>query len=246
MGWSIRKPLGGRNSIVRQTVSHPVGALAGSVFGLPGSVLGALAGGLGRTSAPGGMDNSSDPNELDALASAEEAKRKALGQQQRQQILGFADETQGRAANFRTGLAQSLSDTGQQFFKRLNPAILEDLNSRGLFTSQTARDQEQSQALGDIARENENSLRAFDTDMFNKVNDIRGTALSSELGGDQSALDSALALRKGAIQRRFDETDATREQNFANMLSKRQSRDSLIASLLGLGGRLGAASLAGG
>jgi hypothetical protein len=245
MGWSIRKPLGGSNSIVRQTVSHPRSTITGALLGPSGAVLGALAGGLGRTSAPGGMDTSSDPNDLEALASAEEARRKALGQQQRQQINGFADETQARAAAFRTGLAQSLSATGQQFFQQLNPAILEDLNSRGLFTSQTARDHEQSQALGDIARENENSLRAFDTDMFNQVNDIRGTALSSELGGDQSALDAALDLRRASIQRRFNETDANREQNFANMLSKRQSRDNLIASLIGMGGRFGAAALGG-
>ena len=54
---------------------------------------------------------------------------------------------------------------------------------------------------------NQRQLMNFDTQSFNDINDIRGTGLSALLGGDQSALDSALELRKAGVQRRFDEQD---------------------------------------
>lgn len=185
-------------------------------------------------------------DELYRLAAEEEAKRKALGVQQQGQINTFADELQGRATDFRGKLAQSLAETSRGTFERANPFILEDLNARGLFTSQTARDQEQGRFLGDLAREEQTQLSNFDRDIFGQINDIRGSGLSALLGGDQSALDSALALKKAGIQRSFDDADMMREQSFAAQLAKRQSKDGLLQSLIGLGGRLGAAKLGGG
>lgn len=183
--------------------------------------------------------------DLEAMARVEEYKRQQLGRQQQEQILGFAGEQEQRAKDYRTQLASSLASSGQEFFKQANPGILEDLNARGLFTSQTARDQEQGRLLKDIELNNQQQLMNFDTSSFNEINDIRGTALSALLGGDQSALDSALELRKAGIQRKFDEADAARQQSFAEMLARRQSRDQLIGSILGLGGSLGAGFLAG-
>lgn len=249
MGWSIKKPLGGKNSFVRRTARNPIG------FALGGPV-GALINDYrqqGQRNAQQYKEQQARERDaelaaqgdLAAMAREEERKRQELGLKQRGQINEFAGEIEGKGAEFRKNLAQNLSDTGQQFFNRLNPQILEDLNSRGLFTSQTARDQEQTGALADIARENEKSLMRFDTDLFNQVNDIRGTGLSAMLGGDQSALDAALQLRKAGIQRRFDEQDAAREQSFAEMMAKRQSRDNLISSIIGLGGSLGSSFLGG-
>lgn len=256
MGWSIKKPLGGKNSFVNRAISKPIPTLVGTMTGT-----GITGGGIGagvtdvqanyqskmseleRQQQDAADASAAAAGDLEAMARIEERKRQDLGRQQQQQILGFADQQQARGTQFRQQLADSLASTGRGVFEQANPGILEDLNARGLFTSQTARDQEQGRLLKDIALSEQEALRGFDTSLFNEISDIRGTGLSALLGGDQSALDSALELRKAGIQRKFDEADAAREQSFAEMLANRQSRDSLISSILGLGGRLGAAAL---
>lgn len=179
-----------------------------------------------------------EQDQINNLAMEEEAKRKALGLQQKNQIFSFADEQQGRANTFRTGLAESLTNRGRDAFNLMNPSILEDLNARGLFTSQTARDQSQANAIKEIELANQEQLGAFDRDVFNDISDIRSSGISALLGGDQSALDAALELRKAGIQRRFDEADMAREQAMTQMLSRRQSRDQMVQGLLGLGGNI--------
>lgn len=187
-----------------------------------------------------------DRDEFNRLAKKEKTKREALGQQQQQQILGFATEQEGRAGDFRKGLAESLASQGRDTFNLMNPSILEDLNSRGLFTSQTARDQSQNQALKEIELAKQGQLSAFDQDTFNNISDIRGTALSALLGGNQSALDSALELRRAGFQRKFDLADQQTQMSFANMLARRQSRDQMVQGLLGFGGNIIGGGLAGG
>lgn len=250
MGWkiSLKKPFGGSNSFFNRTLKNPIGALI--------SPTGALINDYNRNFASkkselerqmkAGEDATADQiAELGRLATTEEEKRQALGLKQQQQINQFANEQEAAGKTFRGTLAQSLADTGQQFFNRMNPGILEDLNSRGLFTSQTARDTEQANALKDIALSNENSLRNFDTEQFNNIQGIRGTALSALLGGDQSALDTALELKKAQIQQGFNEADAKREQAFAEMLAQRQSRNQLMQSLIGGGASIFSGLLAG-
>ena len=257
MGWSIKKPLGGKNSFVRRNISKPGNLLlGGGLLGINGASLGA-----GLTDVQGNFKSKMDEynrqlaandanaagtlSELERMAFDEESKRQALGLKQRGQINAFADEQQGRASDFRRGLAESLTSRGRETFNLMNPSILEDLNSRGLFTSQTARDKSQSDALKEIELANQQQLMDFDTQSFNDISDIRGTGLSAFLGGDQSALDAALELRKAGIQRKFDEADAAKERSFAEMLARRQSRDQMISGLLsGLSG-LGTGFLAG-
>lgn len=190
-------------------------------------------------------DPTSDYQQFLSLAAEEEKKRQELGKKQQEQILGFAGDVEGKARDFRSRLAESLAGTARSTFERANPFVLEDLNSRGLLTSQTARDTEQGRLLGDLAREQQDQLSAFDKDIFNQLNDIRGQGLSALLGGDQSALDSALALRKAGLQRTFDVTDTNREQGFAKQLAKRQSRDNLLSGILGGGARIFSAGLGG-
>lgn len=250
MGWSIKKPLGGKNSFVRRAASKPLAtAIAPGLGGLytdfKANSESKMAEYERQQQAIADQDAAAQ-GDLEAMARIEERKRQELGKKQQEQILGFAGETETRGADFRKNLASSLAATGRGVFERENPNILEDLNARGLFTSQTARDQEQGRLLKDIALQEQESLSAFDKELFNEVQDIRGTGLSALLGGDQSALDSALSLRKAGIQRKFDEADAAREQSFAEMLAKRQSRDNLISSIIGLGGRLGASAAFGG
>ena len=179
---------------------------------------------------------------IEKLASEEEAKRKALGLQQQGQINEFANTMEGEIANYRKRLAQNLADTSQQTFQQATPGLLEDLNARGLFTSQTARDQETNRALQELATQQNKILSDYDTQQFGNIQDLRGTALSALLGGDQSALDSALALRKADIQRSFDVADQNAQNNLAMMLARRQSRDQLTSSLIGAGG-MGIAAL---
>lgn len=238
MGWKISKPFGGKNSFARRAYSKPLRGIGGVYMMGVNDI-------MENNKNKEAEYNQQKAREADAelaaqgdfaaMAREEERKRQELGKKQQEQILGFAGETEARGADFRKKLAESLASTGRGVFERENPGILEDLNSRGLFTSQTARDQEQGRLLKDIALQEQESLRGFDTNLFNEVQDIRGTGLSALLGGDQSALDAALSLRKAGIQRKFDEADASREQSFAEMLAKRQSRDQLLSSLLGVG-----------
>lgn len=186
-----------------------------------------------------------DRAEFNRLAKREKAERETLGQQQQQQILGFADEQQGRANTFRQSLAEALSQQGRDTFSLMNPSILEDLNARGLFTSQTARDQSQNQALKEIELARQGQLSDFDQNVFSDISDIRGTALSALLGGNQSALDAALDLRRAGFQRKFDLADQQAQMSFANMLARRQSRDQMVQGLLGFAGNLGGGLLAG-
>lgn len=247
--WSIKKPLGSSNSVLNRTISHPLPTL--------------LAPGMG-TAIQDYHDNNRNKttefmneqaravagqqaqvSELERAAQEEEAKRHALGVQQQGQINTFADQQQGVVADYRKILAQHLSDTAQDTFRQANPGILEDLNSRGLFTSQTGRDDAQNRALQELATQQQSALSNFDTSQFNNIQDIRGSGLSALLGGDQSALDSALELRKAGIQRSFDIADQQRQQAFQQMLANRSNRQQMIGSILGLGGTLGGAFLGG-
>jgi hypothetical protein len=155
------------------------------------------------------------------LAKYEEAARNAYGQNASADILKTRDS-----------LATSLNDYGQKFFANENPAILEDLNARGLFSSPTAVNTEQAKALKEIALANENYLRDFDT-----------SALSARLQAQQDALDSAQNLRQSGLEANIQEGQAAREEALARDLAKQQSRNSLTNSLIGAGSNLGGSLL---
>lgn len=246
MGWSIKKPLGGKNSFVRRNVSKPIPALVDPL----GAAWTDIKANSQNKEAEFAREQQSIADQeaaalgdLDAMARIEEQKRQALGRQQQQQILDFAGQQEQRAKDYRTGLASSLASSGQQFFNQINPSLLEDLNARGLFTSQTARDKSQADALKEIELANQQQLMDFDTQSFNEINDIRGTGLSALLGGDQSALDAALDLRKAGIQRKFDQAAEKKEMAYAEMLAKRQSRDQLLSTIFPMLGQLGSSYL---
>lgn len=224
MGWSIKKPLGGKNSFIRSgDVVDPLRLR--NMFKAPG--------------VPDPQDPYAGMSELEKLAAQEEAKRKALGLQQQKQINDFATQMEGTVGDYRKTLASNLANTSQQTFNQAVPGLLEDLNARGLFTSQTARDQETNRALQELATQQNQILTDYDTTQFGNIQDIRSTALSALLGGDQSALDSALALRKAGIQRSFDVQDQNAQNALASSMAKRQSRDQLFSSLIGGGSSIG-------
>lgn len=229
-------------------VAGKVGAVVNPVTALP--IIGGIAGGkiLGDALSPRDInlpqyDPYGDRNEFNQLADNEFKARTDLGQKQQGQINTYADDQAKRAGEYRATLAKSLADTSANTFKSMNPGILEDLNSRGLFTSQTARDQEQGRLLSDLANEQNKQLTAFDTQNYGDVNSIRDEGLNALLGGDQSALDSSLALRKAGLTRQFDNADTYKEQEFAAQLAKKQSKDQLLQALLGTAGQLGGAAI---
>lgn len=171
----------------------------------------------------------------------------------------------------RERLAGNLASMGQQTFERANPFILEDLNRRGLFTSESAVTGAQADALKDIAlanqaqltnydvgqaseladtienieRENTGSLANLDTDFFKQEEAIKSGGLDKLIGGEESALTAALEARRAGVQRSFDLADADREERLARYLAKKQSRNQIVSSLIGLTGTIGGAVFGG-
>lgn len=249
---SIKKPLGGKASLGNQIISHPLPTLADPLTGGLGTAYTAYKADNQRATtnfnnqqAKAADDANASADQLTQLAAQEEGRRHALGLQQQGQINDFANQQEGAVGDYRKILAQHLSDTAQDTFKQATPGLLEDLNSRGLFTSQTARDDSANRALQALATQQQGVLSNFDTNQFNNIQDIRGSGLSALLGGDQSALDSALELKKAGIQRSFDVADQQRQQAFAQMMAQQQQRQQMISSIIGLGGTLGAGALGG-
>lgn len=155
------------------------------------------------------------------LAGYEETRRKAYGDTSSADILKTRDE-----------LSKSLGDYGKKYFAEQNPAILEDLNSRGLLNSPSALSDAEATKLKEIALSNENYLRDFDT-----------SALSARLQGGQDALDAGLDLRRGKLEGDLASSAADREEKLANSLADKQGRNQLTNSLIGVGGSLGSSLL---
>lgn len=222
----------------KKATSNPLAVIGGALGGAGGALTGfGLSKLTGKSpNAPTAPDGSIDFGYLNALALEEEKRRQELGKKQRGQILDFSKEFETSAGDYRNRLAQRLAETGQKTFEQANPFILEDLNARGFATSPSETANAQSRALQEIALKNQDTLTGFDTNIFNELNDIKGTGLSALLGGDQSALDSALELRRAGIQRKFDIADQNQQDAMAQYLAKRQSRDNIIGGLFGLGG----------
>ena len=155
------------------------------------------------------------------LATYEEGRRNQFGNTASNDILSTRDK-----------LASSLGDYSKRFFEQQNPYILEDLNSRGLLTSPSAVNTAQTDALKELGLENEKYLRDFDT-----------SALSARLQAQQDALDSGLDLRRGGLDQQFEDAASNREEALARDLAKKQNKNNLINSLIGVGGSLGGSLL---
>lgn len=238
----------GKNSVVSDIIRHPANTLIGTAI-VPG--FGTMVGaGITENAASGQRADAEHQRQqqaaqdqqnatvssLEQLAKTEEEKRNALGLKQQQQILDFAEQQTQSAADYRRQLAQSLSSQGQETFSLANPGILEDLNSRGLFTSQTARDEAQARALKEIALANEGTLTNYDINTQGQINDLKTAGLSAMLGGEQSAVDTALGLRQSAISQQFQAAQQASQNSLAQWLAQQQSRNQLISAILGAGG----------
>lgn len=180
---------------------------------------------------------------FDDLANYEQQLREGFGQDYNNQILDFRKQYTTDAAKRRANLATSLSDSGQKFFMQNNPAILEDLNSRGIFTSPSAVSNAQAQALKEIELGNQDKINAFDTQTYTDENQLRLAGLTGDLQAQQDAMDAGLDLRRTSLEKNMQDAQAGREEALARDLARQQSRNSLYGSLIGAGGSLGGAYL---
>lgn len=172
---------------------------------------------------------------LEELALQEQDLLKKLAAENKQKILDFSNQYSTNADLERQKLADSLMATGQKTYERNLPSIIEDLNSRGLFTSPTAVGDAYAKELARISENTQNRLSDFDLAKFNTLNDIQAAGLNADISGQQDALNSALELRRMGLQRQYDEADLASQNALAESLAKKQSRNNLIASLIGAG-----------
>lgn len=178
------------------------------------------------------------------LANYEGTQLKNFGQTAKNSIADLANTYSSDAAKRREALATSLTDSAQKTFELQNPKILEDLNSRGLATSPSAVNQAQTDALKEISLANAEKLNAFDTDVFNQIQALKGSGTSADLQAQQDALDAALNLRQGKLTQDQQNAQANQEQELAKNLADKANRNQLTSSLIGLGGTLGGSILA--
>jgi hypothetical protein len=175
---------------------------------------------------------------------AADAKRKALADQLAQQTGQIETQNQAELGRFGEDLASSRANT----FKQATPGILEDLNSRGLFTSESAVNNAQSQALANLSAQDESklgqarlglygdmqdfqnqgnqNLNQFDQSAFGQGQDIQGEGLNTLIGGNQSALDSALGLRRNELENKYNMAQSAADRQFASQLAKQQKKGS--------------------
>jgi hypothetical protein len=163
---------------------------------------------------------------------------------QQGQINKFADEFEGRAKTYREQLAEALAQNNKKAFEMENPWILEDLNARGLFRSETAVNSAQAEAMKELELDRSNKLLAFDTSAFNDVNDLRSGGLSALLGGNADALNAAFEGRRTGLEMDYNKMIADQEQSLAQSLARKKRRSELYNSLINAGSRIaqGAAS----
>lgn len=168
----------------------------------------------------------------------EKRKIEELAKEQQGKINEFADEFSGKAKTFRQQLAESLAKNNREAFELQNPYILEDLNSRGLFRSETAVNQAQAEALKELEIGRENSLLQFDTGAFGQEQDLRGGGLSHLIGGEMEGLTTALDARRSGLEMSYNQSMAAQEQALAESLARRKRRSDLTNSLIGAGGSI--------
>lgn len=202
------------------------------------------------------------------LASYEQDQRTSLGTNFKNKISGLKNTIQSQydnalnefkntTASRRNTLATSLGDNAKKTFEMNNPWILEDLNSRGVFSSGTAVANAQAQAMKELELGNQTQLLDFDTESrgyerelfnsrLNALNSLDESGVSAEMQSEQDALDAALDLRRGKLEGDLASANSAREEALARDLAKQQGRNQLTGSLIGLGGTLGGAYLMGG
>jgi len=205
---------------------------------------------------------------FDDLAAYEEMRRKGLIPQLQEQMAKLKTGLQSQygdvlnrykttTAGRRSSLSSSLADTATKQFQLQNPALLEDLNARGLASSPSEVARAQAQVQKELALENDRQLNEFDfqtrgyedaleAQRLQDLNEIEKANTAGGLQIEQDALDSGLDLRRGQLESSLQQSQAAQEQALAERLAKQQGRQGLTQSLIGAGGGILGGLLAGG
>jgi len=152
-------------------------------------------------------------------------------------------------AKRRADLASSLSSQGQETFKLANPYILEDLQSRGVFSSPTAINTEQARALQEIALKNQSQLSDFDTTSrtyedqlakarLDELNAIESSGYAGNIQAQQDALDAEMNAYFTKLEQDKADQAAAQERSLAESLADKQNKNNLTAGLISGGGSI--------
>lgn len=161
---------------------------------------------------------------------------------------------QDTSATRRSALASSLTDTAKNEFNLMNPSILEDLNKRGVFTSPTAVNTAQAQALKELAVKNQDTLNNFDTSTrgfedtlgnqkLADLNSLSEAGVSGNIQAQLDALNSGMDLRSSKLESDLQAAQSAREEALARDLASKQGRNQLTNSLIGAGTTIGGSLL---
>lgn len=188
------------------------------------------------------------------FSASAEAKRKALADRLAEQTAGLSakgEEAIGRYAG-------DLATSRQKTFEQANPYLLEDLNRRGLLTSETAVGDAQARALAELQAQDESklgqarlgladqlasyeamgneNLGAFEQGAFGNEQSIRGEGLNTLLSGGQGALEDALGLKRNELESKYNMAQAQADRQYASELARQQRKGSM-GRILASGGK---------
>jgi hypothetical protein len=158
---------------------------------------------------------------MNELAAEQEVKRKAYLDETRSKINARRAET----------VAKLQGRLGEQTRLEL-PSILEDLNSRGLLTSESAVANAMAQ------RQAQNTLTVQD---FERTQAAQDAALEDQIS--QDILEGRLGMEQAALQRQFSLQDTEAEARLAQELAKRRAKAERDAALIQGGTTLLASTL---
>lgn len=130
------------------------------------------------------------------------------------QIGSYVSDFGTRSTDRRSALAKSLADIGSQTFSMNTPAMLEDLQRRGLASSASEVGNSASQALKEIALRNQEQLLNYDTQAAADEERLREMGLQTGLSGqdqlgqtNQDLFSRRQALSQSLADRQYGNID---------------------------------------
>lgn len=184
----------------------------------------------------------------------EKEKIEDLSAKQRTQVEEFAETfglkgrelgeiLAGKEETARGRLADILTEQGTSLFESTRAGRLENLQTGGFGTSESAIARAEAEAIGGLESQRLGRLAGFDveslrrgqqfeTGLFAAEEDILGGGFESFIGGNQEALDRELGLKLAGLERGFSESDAARFQSFQSNQNNRNRRQGTLNALL--------------
>lgn len=153
---------------------------------------------------------------INELAAEQEAKRTS-----------YLDETRKTLSARRAENVAKLQGRFAEQSRLEMPHVLEDLNSRGLFNSESAV----ANAIAEKQAGNSLQVQGFE-----QQQSMADSALEDQISSD--IIEGRLGMEQEGLRRRFGLEDAATQGRLAQMLAARQAKSQRNSSLIGLGGQL--------